>query len=170
MVQVYWLRQTRNGFTCTIEAKLRNSIPPVFSPRGDQLLALKEVHAICKFEFPAMRQVGSPLESEDEDNPFAESLCYLNDRQALASTNEQRIFAVDTARMKVEAEVFLEGHEPRPIGEYYPTLAKESGLGTDISYFARLGDVIFFVYRRDRTTGLAGWRDSLLWLSVKGRG
>jgi hypothetical protein len=74
-----------------------------------------------------MRQVGSPLESEDEDNPFAESLAYLNDRQALVSTNEQRIFVMDTRQMKIEAEVSLEGHEPQPISEYYPTLAKERG-------------------------------------------
>lgn len=170
MVQVYWLKQTRNGFSCTLEANLRNSVPPAFSPGGDQFLALKEGHAICKFEFPAMRQVSSPLESEDEDNPFAESLCYFNDRQALASTGKQRIFVVDTVQMKVEAEASLEGHEPRPIGEYYPTLAKERGLGTDLFYFERLGDVIIFVYRRDRGTGLEGWKDSLLWLSVKGRG
>lgn len=70
--------------------------------------------------------------------------------------------------MKVVAEVSLESHEPRPIGEYYPRLAKEKGLGTDITYFTRLGDVIFFVYRRDRETDLAGWKDTLLWLSVKG--
>jgi hypothetical protein len=165
--QVYWLKRTRSGFSCTLEEQLSNTIPPVFSPSGKQVLAVNEEQAICKFDFPAMRQVGSPLESGDEDNPFATSLCYLNDRQALAGTNEQRIFAVNTARMQVEAEVSLEGHEPRPIGEYYPRLAKERGLGTDISYFERLGDVVVFVCRRDRGTGLAGWRDSLLWLSVK---
>ena len=168
--QVYWLKRTRGGLSCAPEAKLKNTIPPVFSPKGKQLLVVNEEQAICKFDFPAMRQVGSPLESGDEDNPFVTSLCYLNDRKALAGTNEQRIFVVDTARMKVEAEVSLEGHEPRPIGEYYPRLAKERGLGTDISYFARLGDVVVFVYRRDRGTGSAGWKDSLLWLSVQGRG
>ncbi len=168
MVQVYWLKRTRNGFSCTLEAKLRNTIPPVFSPSGDQLLVVNEHHAICQFAFPAMQQIGLPLESGDEDNPFVESLCYLNGRQALASTNEQRLFVVDTVQMRVEAEVALEGHEPRPIGEYYPTLAKERGLGTDIGGFLRLGDVIMFVYRRDRGTGLAGWKDSLLWLSLNG--
>ena len=166
--QVYWLKRTRSGFSCTLERQLTNTIPPVFSPSGKHVLVVNENYAVCKFDFPAMRQVGPPLESEDEDNLFSESLCYLNERQALASTNEQRIFVVNTSQMKVEEEVALEGHEPRPIGEYYPTLAKERGLSTDISYFARLGEVILFVYRRDRRTGLAGWEDSLLWLSVEG--
>jgi hypothetical protein len=171
MVQVFWLKRTCNGFSCTLESRLGNTIPPVFSPSGDQFLVLREDFAICKFDFPTMQQIGLPLYAdEDEDNPFTESLCYLNDRQALAGTNEQRIFVVDTDRMEVEAEVSLEGHEPRPVGEYYPSLAKEQGLGTDISYFTRLGDVIFFVYRRDRGTGLAGRKDGLLYLSAKSGG
>jgi len=69
--------------------------------------------------------------------------------------------------MKVEAEVSLEGHEPRPIGEYYPNLAGERGVGTDISWFTKLGNTIMFIYRRDRGTDLTGWKDSLLWSSVK---
>lgn len=167
--QVYWLKRTRNGFSCTLERHLTNTSPPVFSPSGTHVLVVNENFSICNFDFPDMRQSSSPLKSEDEDNPFSESLCFLNERQALAGTNEQRIFVVDTVQMRVEEEVAIEGHEPRPIGEYYPTLAKETGLGTDISHFARLGDVIIFVYRRDRRTGLAGWKDSLLWLSIKGR-
>src|SRR5262249_54374355 len=159
--------RTRSGFSGTLERQLTNTIPPCFSPSGKHVLVVNENYAICQFDFPAMRQVGLPLESEDEDNPFSESLSYLNEPKALASTNEQRIFVVDTVQMKVEEEVALEGHEPRPIGEYYPTLAKERGLGTDISHFARLGEVIIFVYRRDRRTGSAGWEDSLLWLSVE---
>jgi hypothetical protein len=166
MVQVYWLKMTGSDFTCTPETKLRNAIPPVFSPSGDELLVVNADNAICKFTYPSMQQVGSPLESGDEDNPFTESICYFNDRQALASTNEQRIFVVDTAQMKIVEEVYLEGHEPRPIGEYYPRLSKEAGLGTDISCFTRLGDVVIFVYRRDRNTGLEGWKDTLLWLRV----
>jgi hypothetical protein len=79
---------------------------------------VNDLNAICEFHIPAMQQIGSHLESEDEDNPFAASLCYLNDRQALASTNEGRIFLVDTVEMRAEVEVPLEGHEPRPIGEY----------------------------------------------------
>lgn len=166
MVQVYWLERTQQGFSWTLETHLGNTLPPVFSPSGDHFLVLNDENAICKFDFATMRQHASPLVSEDEDNPFSESLCFLNDQQALAGTNEGRIFLVDTARVKVVEEVSLEGHEPRPIGEYYPMLAKESGLATDISWFTRLGEVILFVYRRDRGTGLVGWKDSLLWLSV----
>jgi hypothetical protein len=78
------------------------------------------------------------------------------------------IFLIDTDRMMTVEEVELEGHEPRPIGEYYPYLSNERGLGTDISWFTRLGDAVVFVYRRDWGSGLKGWKDSLLWYLVKG--
>jgi WD40 repeat protein len=166
--QVYWLNRVDNSFSCTLEPHLTDTIPPVFSPDGKHLLVVNDEGAICKYSFPKMRQIGSSLKLKSEDDSFAESLCYLNERHALATTREQRIFLVDTGAMTVAGEVSVEGHEPRPIGEYYPTLAEERGLGTDISYFERMGNVIVFVYRRDRGVGLDGWKDTLLWSAVKG--
>jgi hypothetical protein len=69
--------------------------------------------------------------------------------------------------MGIEDEIAIEGHEPKPIWEYYPTLVKERGLGTDITWFTRLGDVIVFVFRRDSGRDLKGWKDSFLWYSIK---
>jgi len=164
--QVYWLKRKAVGFSLKKADKLSNCIPPVFSPDSSEFLVVTEDNAICRYAFARAKQIGSPLESGDEDNPFAESLCYLDGRCAIAGTGEGRIFLVDTERLRIEEEVAIERHEPRPIGEYYPTLAKERGLGTDITWFTRLDDVVVFVYRRDRGTGLKGWKDSLLWYLV----
>ena len=139
--QVVWLKRTGKSFSSTLEPKLRNTIPPVFSPDGRHLLVVNEDHALCKFEFPAMESAGSPLASGDEDDPFAESVGHLNDRQALVGTNEQRLFVVDTVEMTIEAEVSL----------------------TDIQYFSRSGTVMLFVSRRDKGKD---WKDTLLHLSV----
>jgi hypothetical protein len=165
--QVYWLKQGHKGFSSTLEPALANTTPPAFSPTGSHFLVANEERGLCKYDHSAMQMVGSPLAAEDEDNPFAESLAFLNEGQALAGTNEGRIFSVDTDRMTIEDEVALEDHEPRPIGDYYPTLAKEKGLPTDISWFTKLGDVIVFIYRRDRGKGLTGWKDTLLFYSVE---
>jgi hypothetical protein len=155
--QVYWLEEDRGGISCTLEPRLTNSLPPVFSPGGERLLVVGEDGAICQYGFPGMHRIGPPLISGDEDDQFAVSLAYLDEGRALAASNEQRIFLIDTARMKVEEEVALEGHEPRPIAEYDPALgrvmASEQGSGTDIVYFEGLGDAIFFVYRREGGIG-----------------
>jgi hypothetical protein len=165
--EVYSLEQKGFSFTFNRMDKLTNCIPPVFSQDGSELLVVTEDFSICRYAFPSMKQLGSPCLSGDEDNPFAESLCYLDKQHALVGTGEQRIFLVDTATMRIEDEIAIEGHEPRSIWEYYPTLAMEGGLGTDVTWFTRLGDVIVFVFRRDRGTGLKGWKDSLLWYLVK---
>jgi len=165
--QVHWLKRRNSNFSCEPEDQLANTTPPVFSLDGSEFLVVDENHAICKYELATMKRIGTPLKLEDEDNPFAESLCYLDHPLALTSTNAGRVFLIDTKRMQVVEEVELEGHEPRPIGEYYPLLTKERGLGTDISWFTRLGNCVVFVYRRDQGIGLEGWKDSLLWYLVK---
>jgi len=164
--QVYWLKRKGVGFSLKNVDELTNCIPPIFSQDGSELLVVTEDYAICRYAFPSMKQLGPSCLSGDDDNPFAASLCYLDNQHALAGTGEQRIFNVDTATMRIEDEIAVEGHEPRPVGEYYPKLAKERGLATDITWFTRLGDVIVFVFRRDRGTGLKDWQDSLLWYSV----
>ena len=163
--QVYWLNRKCNGFSCDLEPRLENTIPPIFSPSKEEFLIVREDGAICKYSWPTIVQTGPSLESPDEDNPFAESLVYLNEQQALAATNEGRVFLLDTARMTIEDEVAIEGHEPRQIGEYYPSLSHERGLGTDIAWFTKVGDLVIFIYRRVGGIDLHGWKDSLLWYS-----
>jgi hypothetical protein len=116
-----------------------------------------------------MRRIGSPLISAEEDDPFQVSLAFLSERQILVGTGNGRMFIVDSLWMRIEDEVALEGHDPKPIGAYYPRLANESGVGTDISHFERLGDAIFFVSRRGRVPGTTEWKDTLLWVTAKPR-
>src|SRR5262249_37362182 len=131
--EVYLLKREGSGFTFNRVRELTNCIPPTFSQDGTELLTVTEDFSIRRYAFPSMENLAPPCFSGDEDNPFAESLCYLDDQRALAGTGEGRVFLVDTASMQIEDEIAIEGHEPRPIWEYYPTLAKERGLGTDIS-------------------------------------
>jgi hypothetical protein len=167
--RVFWLNRTMNRFSCTLEPRLADTFPPVFSPNGDHFLVVNDNDGIRKFAFPEIEQLGLPLQSRDEETLFSGSLCYFNEGQALAGTGYGRIFLVDTDCMSIEDEVAVEDHEPRPIGEYYPTLVNEQRLGTDISYFRRLGNVIIFVYGSDQQIGLDDQKDTLLWLSLKGR-
>lgn len=64
-------------------------------------------------------------------------------------------------------EVIINGHEPRPAEHYYPRLAGDQQLCTDILFFERLRDVIVFVHRIDGGSGLRGWKDQLLCFSAK---
>jgi hypothetical protein len=101
-----------------------------------------------------------------EGESISESYCYLDTSHALAGTNEHRIFLVNTNQMRLEEEIAVENHEPRPIGEYFPTLADEPGLCTDLGWFTRIGDVVVFFWERDGGKSAKAWKDSFLWYRV----
>jgi hypothetical protein len=101
--QVYWLEKSQGGITCVPEPRLENNTPPVFSPSGKQVLVLDDSRAIRKYEFPGMRPLASPLESGDDDNPFAESMAYLDERRALIGSGEGRVFVLDTDSMAISS-------------------------------------------------------------------
>ena len=160
---VYWLHASPDGFTWDQEVVLQNTTPPAFCADGSTFLVCDECGGIAQYDYATGRKLGPTVRSPDEDGRFAESHCYLDSDRAIAATNEGRVFLIDTRRMAIVDEVVVEGHEPRPIHEYYPTLKDSDELATDISWFKRVNDSIAFIVRRDPGIGLDGWTDSLLW-------
>ena len=163
-----WLRRRGSEFTVEHFNDPVDCTPPVFSPGGSELLLQSHDSSIRRLAFPDMALLGGPLETGDPDDPFQESICYLDEGHALAGTGAGRIFVIDTQEMAIVDEIALEGHEPRPMGEYFPRLAAETGLATDLTWFARVGDTILFAYRRDEQSNPIRWKDSLVWYSLKG--
>jgi hypothetical protein len=159
------LRRRGAEFSLAPIHEFANCTPPAFSPDGTELLLLAADDSICRVSFPDLVELGPSLETGDESSRFTESISYLDAGTALARDNHGRIFLIDTRRMAIEDEILLEGHEPRPVGEYYPGLAKEAGLATDIAWFTRVGDTILFAYPRERSEPA---KDSLVWYSLKG--
>jgi hypothetical protein len=158
--QVRWLRWRGGKIGEERFDKLANCTPPAFSPGGSELLVLGEDSVLCRMSFPGLEMLGE-LAGENEDDPFAESMCYVSDRQALAASNEGRIYLIDTQAMAIADEIGVAGHEPRPIGVYYPTLAAEGGIATDLACFTRFGETVMFVFRGsgsdEATHSLAIW-------------
>jgi hypothetical protein len=68
--------------------------------------------------------------------------------------------------MRVVDELAIENHEPRPIEEYYPRLAGDKSLCSDMSYFKRVGDYLIVVHPLHRypdgRVKSEEWRDGLL--------
>jgi hypothetical protein len=164
--QVYWITRRPGGIDAVREPFLENTIPPAFSPRGGEYVVVEDQGTLCKYPFPTDRKLGTCHAPGGEDEGFAESLCYLDGSNALVMTRDQRVFRVDLQRMKVAGEVLIAGHEPRPTKHYYPRLKEDESLCTDLLSFERCGDVIVFVFRRDRGAGLDGWQDTLLCCAV----
>lgn len=164
--QVYWLTRQAGEVRCDPEINLENTTPPAFSPSGTSFWVVNDDQAACRFEYPSVRQTASCESPCGEDDPFGCSVCCLDDRYAFVGSGSGRIFVLDARRMNVVEEVIIEGHEPRPVEHYYPSLVGDKQLSTDISFFQRVGSLIVFVHRLDRGSDLSGWKDGLLCFSV----
>ncbi|WP_020471248.1 hypothetical protein [Zavarzinella formosa] len=164
---IYWLTRKGSNFTVAQEKTFGDCTSPVFSSDGSEFLVLITSDlSIGRLSFPSMEELNPPLSSPDEVNSFDSFMCYLDHENALIRAGEGRIFLIDTTTMTIKDELAIQGHEPGPFGKYFPTLSEVRGLATDITMFERLGNLVVFVFRRDRGTEVAGWKDSLLWCSV----
>jgi hypothetical protein len=172
---VYWLTQDEGKLRATIEPRLENTTPPVFSPSGDEFLAVSEDGASLKrYRYPRIEEAGTCGNPYGADDSFGTSVCYLDSTRALVSSFNSRMAIIDTVAMRVVSELIIEGHEPRPAGECYPKLTGDQPLCTDISFIERVGDYLIAVYPlyHPLEPGSNGklkfeeWRDGLLCFPV----
>jgi len=145
---VYWVMRDGGSLRATIEPCLENSLPPLFSPGGDEFLTIDEPGSpLERYRYPPAELLGV-CECPYAEDEFGTSLCYLDNSRALARSINGRIAVVDTQSMGVVDELAIEDHEPRPIEEYYPRVAgnDDKSLCSDITYFKRVGDYLIVVH------------------------
>jgi hypothetical protein len=147
---VYWVARDGVHIRCALEPSLCDTTPPEFAPNGREFLVIDLYGAVQRFRYPAVELLGSWQSPFGAGEPFRFFVCYLDHKRALALSLNGRIAVLDTAAMRVANELSIEGHEPRPVEEYYPTLAGDRALCTDISCFERLGDYLIFFHAGDR--------------------
>lgn len=144
--QVFWLRRSEAELQCIPERQLRDTSSPVFSPRGDGFLVLDDKEGVRRFRFPELVETGHCRASWSGEDEFGYSLCYLDERYALASSIIDQALVLDVAAMKVVDEVVLGNHTA--------------------GHFERAGGQVVFVARRDKGTDIKGWKDDLLLVPV----
>ena len=141
---VHWVARDGVRVSCSPEPSLCDTTPPEFSPGGREFLVIDLYGAVRRFSYPVVEQFGICESPFGDDEPFRFSLCYLDNARALAVSLNGRIAVLDTPTMRVVNELTIEGHEPRPAEEYYPNLAGDRNLCTDIGDVTRLGDYLIF--------------------------
>jgi len=167
---VYWVTHDGGSLRASIEPFLKDTVPPVFSPSGDEFLTIGDRGTLQRYRYPPAELLGVCESPYGDEDPFDTSLCYLANTRALASSRNGRIAVVDTRTMRVVNELTIEDHEPRPVEEYYPRLAGDRQLCTDVSYIERVGDHLIVVHKLhhplehgpDGRLKFEEWRDGLL--------
>jgi hypothetical protein len=166
---VYWLKCEGGSLRVRLEPCLENTIPPAFSPGGDEYLTIETGGPLHRYRYPQTQLLGTCDSLYGEEDLF-DSVCYLDNARALARSVNGRIALIDTPTMRVVKDVIVEGHLPRPVEECYPKLAGDKQLCTDISYFVRIANHLIIIYPlrrptnrgRDGTVKFEEWRDALL--------
>ena len=159
--QVYWLSIGHEGIVCKIEPLLEDTMPPVFSPSGDEFLAIDD-EVINKYQFPDVRLAGTYKWAEDGGEEAGYVLSYINEAEALTNSFKGRLYLLDLATMSLSDEVSLEGHEPQPRPVYYPTLSDDGRKCTNVSGMEKFGDTLIFTFCRHQGENISDWQDTLL--------
>lgn len=81
------------------------------------------------------------------DNLIGSSAFFLDDRYALAEVGENIYKILDTESMKIVADFIVKGHEPKPIGYYWPRLKESKGETTDLAQFFQISHTFLASYR-----------------------
>jgi hypothetical protein len=96
--------------------------PPAFSPSGKEFLITTDGN-FYRYTYPNGPLLAQ-MDLSAEDEYAGEDICYLDDRHALVTSAEGKLFVVDVVDMKVHDEVSLVGADPRPVS-YFVRLAGE---------------------------------------------
>jgi hypothetical protein len=142
--------------------------PPVFSQDGSEFLVMDQDRVVHRFAYPPSRPLGAcPLQPTDADY-FPSATSYLNQRLALVGTGNGRIMLLGLDSMRVVDEIVIEGHEPRPMNEYFREMRDFHQLATDITSTHEVNGWLYCVHPPENAT-LGPWgRDkySVLCMSV----
>lgn len=164
----YWISLTSHGIEFRHQLELDGSTPPCFNSSGDRFLVLIQSE-LAAFSFPNCEELYEPIIATDEDDPFAESTCYLDSGEGdrvLVATNDGRLMLIAFEGAEIISEVWLEDHEPKPCYQVYTSLSKtDDQLCTDLHYFTRVGsNLILSVHTNGRASNR---RDTILVWSVE---
>ena len=163
--RTYWITKTPNALAVEHELFLEDTTPPVFAPKGNEFLVIDDLPSVCKYHYPTERKLG--VCRPRRGDYFGGCLCYLDATNALVHTHHNRLFRIDLRLMKVADEIIVQGHEPRPVEEYHPSLVGDKTLSTDIAYVARFGEIVVFGYHRKHGAALEQTKDTLMFLNVE---
>jgi hypothetical protein len=121
---------------------------PVFNRVGTRFLTLDFYERILyHYSFPALQKLGEfPLDGrlgrEDGEPGEYGDFLYIDGKTAVVN-RDNRCFRLDLTGMALTGEIIVAGHEPKPTEHFYPRLAGDRSLMTDIRFMTAAGDRVF---------------------------
>ena len=144
-------------------ADLTGVCPPDFAFDGASMVAVVDAAEVRHYSYPEGRLLATiPWPADDGADQVPDAAFFIGPARAIVESSEGRIHIVDLRRAVVSEELVVAGHSPRPVPELYPTLANETGLGSDLAFVVPLGGGRFLSVHRHLPSATNEWNDSVL--------
>ena len=123
-------------------------VSPIWGENEHEFLLQQYTTGIFKYEYPSCKLLQEYYFPEETEY-IGCSHAYLNKEEAIIQREEQ-FWLLNLNTMKEEGSCYIEGHEPKETKYFYPLLADDTSMMTDIYYLERFGnDLIGFAGIKD---------------------
>ncbi len=159
---LFWARQNEKTIVAERFSELVDTTWPSFSPSGEEFLVISNGE-LQRYRYPRGPQTGRmEWSTGDEDDQIGDFVSYVDADFALVQSNSGRLYVVDVETMTIDEEISIQGHEPRPISEIYPSLKGDRGLYSDCWLFLPLPNDRFLSIHQERSVPPDESNDHLL--------
>lgn len=140
-MMTYFLTNDFGKIICEQKDNLEDIAGMSFSDDNSKFLSVSayDLDRIIRYSYPDM-EILNEYELDEEQMEEAECQLgygsfFIDNKYAVAEIGENLYYILNTDNMEIEGRLIVEGHEPKPIPYYWPTLKDDEGNTTDLSYF-----------------------------------
>lgn len=116
------------------------AVIPIWGENEHEFLLQQGDTGIFKYEYTSYKLLQEYLFPEDMEY-VGYYHAYLNKEKAIIQYNEQ-FWVLDLNVMQIEAPFCINGHEPKETKYFYPSLADDTSMMTDVYHLERIDDTL----------------------------
>lgn len=113
---------------------------PIWGENKYEFLLQQNDTGIFKYEYPSYKLLQKYLFPENIEYAGYHHT-YLNNEKAIIQYDEQ-FWVLDLSSMQIKAPFYIIGHEPKETKHFYPSLADDTSMMTDIYYLERFDNTL----------------------------
>jgi len=152
-MSTYFLTNDNGKIICEQKEDLEDSAGLGFSDDNSKFLSVSayDLDRIICFSYPSLEELReyelSEEQMEEEETQLGYNCFFLDNKYAVAEIGENLYHILNTDSMEVEGRFIVEGHEPKPVPYYWPTLKDDEGETTNLSYFHKTKTYLIAPYQ-----------------------
>lgn len=152
-MMTYFLRNDNGKILCEQKDNLADIAGISFSDDNSKFLSVSayDLDRIIRYSYPEIEILNEyeldEEQMESEECQLGYGSFFIDNKYAVAEIGENLYYILNTESMKIEARFVVEGHEPKPIPYYWPTLKDDEGETTNLSYFYKTRDYLIAPYK-----------------------